>query len=227
MKNQAMTKQVTRREFSGMVAGAAQQIREHHSRLSELDSAAGDGDHGASMLRVAGCLERTFEPDASGDLKSRFHGAGWSVLDTDGGASSSLLGTFFLGMADGVPEGTTGLDCLGLASAFEAGLRAVGRQTKARPGDKTMMDSLLPAVEAFTAAAQAGKDLETAFQDAAIAAQAGAEATRNLTAHYGRARLLGEKTRGFQDPGATSIALIFAGFHQGLKAKGEVGDARR
>ena len=222
-----MTNQLTKLEFSRMVAAAAEQIRGQHARLSALDSAAGDGDHGASMLRVVGCLEEAFEPEAAGDLKNCFHEVGWRVLGTDGGASSSLLGTFFLGTADGVPEGTMCLDCAGLAAAFEAGLHAVSRQTKAKPGDKTMMDSLSPAVEALTAAAQAGKQIGAALQDAAAAAKAGAEATKNLTARYGRARLLGDKTRGFQDPGATSIALIFEGFHQGLTTKGEVRDARR
>ena len=93
-------------------------------------------------------------------------------------------------------------------SSLEAGLRAVSRQTKARPGDKTMMDALTPAVAAAGAAAGAGKTIPNAMEDAASAARLGAESTRDLVARYGRARSLGERTRGHPDAGATSIALI-------------------
>jgi dihydroxyacetone kinase-like protein len=110
--------------------------------------------------------------------------------------------------------------------AFESGLSAVRKQTKAQPGDKTMMDALIPGVETLLMAARAGKGIAKAFEEAAHAANAGAEATKNVTARYGRARFLGEKTRGHQDPGATSIALLFEGLYHGLlEPKGEAGNA--
>jgi dihydroxyacetone kinase-like protein len=148
------------------------------------------------------------------------------LLGADGGASSSLLGTFFLGMAEGTAANVASLDCRDLSAAFESGLNAVRQQTKAQPGDKTMMDALVPAVVTFTVAAQTGKGMEAALEEAANAAKAGAETTKNFTARYGRARLLGEKTRGHLDPGASSIALLFEGFHHGLREpKGDVGNA--
>jgi dihydroxyacetone kinase-like protein len=221
-----MTDRLTRAQLLQMIAGAAARIREQHAWLSQLDSAAGDGDHGTAMLRIADRLEKAMASGPPGCFKTCFRQAGWDVLDADGGASSSLLGTFFLGMRDGIPEKVSSLDCRELSVAIEAGLLAVRKQTPAQIGDKTMMDALIPAVEAFTAAAQEGKDLERSLQDAAHAAKAGAEATTNLTARYGRARLLGEKTRGHRDPGATSIALLFEGFYSGLVgSKGEGGDA--
>ena len=103
-----------------------------------------------------------------------------------------------------------------LARSLEAGLRAVARQTKARPGDKTMMDALTPAVAAATAAARAGKTIPEALEEAAHAARTGAESTRDLVARFGRARSLGERTRGYPDAGATSISLIFKGFKEGF-----------
>jgi dihydroxyacetone kinase-like protein len=106
--------------------------------------------------------------------------------------------------------------CAQLAASFEAGLRALGKQTKARRGDKTMMDALVPAIEAFRAAALAGKTVAEAMEDAAEAARQGAEATKDMIASYGRAKFLGEKTRGSPDAGATSIALLFRGFSLGL-----------
>jgi dihydroxyacetone kinase-like protein len=95
----------------------------------------------------------------------------------------------------------------------------VRRQTKAKAGDKTMMDALMPAIEEFGREAQAGQGMEEAMGKAAAAAKAGAEATKEMTATFGRARFLREKTRGYPDPGATSVALIFDGFHKGLAEK--------
>jgi dihydroxyacetone kinase len=80
-----------------------------------------------------------------------------------------------------------------------------------------MMDALVPAVAAVTAAAAVGKSIPEALDDAALAAQLGAEATKDLVARYGRARSLGERTRGYPDAGATSVALLFRGFSAGLR----------
>ena len=117
------------------------------------------------------------------------------------------------------------MNCNQLAQSLQSGLRAVSRQTKARPGDKTMMDALIPAVEAVCAAAGAGKTIPEALDDAALAAKLGAESTQHLVARYGRARSLGERTRGYPDAGATTIALIFRGFREGLE-EGRGSDGR-
>jgi dihydroxyacetone kinase-like protein len=220
-----MTERIDSRQFACMIAAAAARIREEHAELSRLDSAAGDGDHGSTMLRSVEALEKTFAAGCDRSLPEALHEAGWNVMGVDGGASSALLGTWFLGMADAPAEGGT-FCCRELGSAFEAGLAALRKQTKAQPGDKTMMDALVPAVSAFRAAADAGESTVKALQEAARAAKAGAQSTANLVARYGRAKLLGEKTRGFQDPGATSIALLFEGFYTGLAgSKGEAGNA--
>ena len=221
-----MTDRLSRTGLSRMFAGAAAQIRQHHGWLSELDSVAGDGDHGTAMLR---CVEKMEKAAASGPdtcLRSCFEKTAWAVFDADGGASSSLLGTFFLGMRDSISANIASLDYRELSAAFESGLQAIRKQTSAQVGDKTMMDALVPAVESFSAMAPATKEIEDALASAAQAAQAGVEATKNLIARQGRARLLGEKTRGHPDPGATSIALIFKGFCEGLRGpKGEPGNA--
>ena len=210
-----MTRQVNSEDIGRMMKAAAALIRAEQKQLSELDSVAGDGDHGATMLRVVGCLERVFVLNPSADLKQSFRQAGWDVMGADGGASTSLLGVFFVGMSDGLPDPCISLDCGGLADAFRSGLAAVQRQTKAQIGDKTMIDALTPALSALNAAAQSGEDVGGAMKKAADAARSGAEATSNMIARYGRARLLGEKTLGHQDAGATSVALMFAGFARG------------
>ena len=221
-----MNGRITRDDLAHMITGAAASIRAQHARLSQLDCAAGDGDHGATMLRVVESLEKTFAPGGPEDLKTCLRDAGWSVMGVDGGASSSLFGTFFGGMADAVACEAP-LSPNELATVFEAGLAAVRKQTKAAPGDKTMMDALVPAIETLRASADAGKTATEALRDAADAARTGAEATRKLIAKYGRAKFLGAKTLGHDDPGATSVSLMFAGFCSGLgESKGESGNAR-
>ncbi len=191
-----------------MFAHAASRLRSQHQHLTELDSIGGDGDHGTTMLRAAEQMEYPLGGEC---LKDYLKAIGWRVLEVDGGASSSLLGTFFTGLGD-IELAGDAMDLKQVGEAFQAGLRAVSRQTKARPGDKTMMDALVPAVEAIGAAAS----LAQAFDNAAAAAQSGANATRDMVARYGRARSMGERTRGYPDAGATSIALIFDGFKEGL-----------
>ncbi|MGC2403951.1 MAG: dihydroxyacetone kinase subunit L [Acidobacteriaceae bacterium] len=198
---------------------AAASLRREHRRLTELDSFGGDGDHGTTMLRAAEQMEAWPENAAAETLPALLRAAGWRVLGVDGGASSSLLGTFFLGMGDVEVPGDS-MSSTEFAQSLQAGLRAVCRQTKAQPGDKTMMDALEPAVAAASAAAQDGESISGMLQATAAAAQAGAESTRHLIARFGRARSLGERTRGHPDAGATSIALIFAGFLEGVSDGG-------
>jgi dihydroxyacetone kinase-like protein len=99
---------------------------------------------------------------------------------------------------------------------FEAGLAGVRRQSKAQIGDKTMMDALLPAVDVIRKAADEGKSTEEALLKAAEAAEKGAVSTMEFKARFGRAKNLGDRTIGHQDPGATSMALILRGFSEGV-----------
>jgi len=209
-----------------MITAAASRIRERHTWLSQLDCTAGDGDHGSTMLRTMSRLEKVFTADASADFKDTFSEAGWSVMRADGGASSSLLGAFFLGIGEATAAGISSWTCDDLAAALQAGLAAVQVQTKARPGDKTLMDALVPAVETLTEASRMGGDVGQALTESARAAKLGADATKGMTARFGRARLLGERTRGSEDPGAASIALIFDGFAHGIsESKGDADNA--
>jgi dihydroxyacetone kinase-like protein len=202
-----------------MFAEAAKRIRQEHAHLSRLDSIGGDGDHGTTMLRAVEKLEEAMNEGGEKALNVCLKDAGWLVLGVDGGASSAILGTFIAGMGDA--ELGRESDCKHLAASFAAGLGAVARQTKAKPGDKTMMDALQPAVEAFDAAARADKSVEEAMRDAAAAAQRGADTTKDMIARFGRAKFLGERTRGTPDAGATSIALLFRGFSAALTQEEE------
>jgi len=216
----AMRHRVTTNDFARMIAAAASRILQEQAELSALDSVAGDGDHGTTMRRAVEQLEQVTSLPQSKDFKTIFEEAGWAVLRIDGGASSLLFGSFFLGMADAEIQGES-FDCREFALALECGLKAVCRQTEARPGDKTIMDALMPAVEAFREAADDGETISHAFADAARAARRGAESTKNLVARFGRGKLIGRKTLGFNDPGATSVALLLEGFCGGLAASKE------
>jgi dihydroxyacetone kinase-like protein len=193
-----------------MFAEAAGLIQREQETLSQLDSIGGDGDHGTTMLRTMEKLDEALSRNQSVTLNACLKDAGWNVLGVDGGASSAILGTFIAGMGD--VEIGQDCDCQRLAESLLAGLFAVFRQTNAKPGDKTMIDALEPAVRAFAAAANSNLPIGSAMDCAAQAAQKGAEDTTDMIARFGRAKFLGERTRGWPDAGATSIALLFRGF---------------
>jgi len=198
-----------------MMAGAIERVRSGSAFLSELDSACGDGDHGTTMRRAMGLLEKALAEKEEESLRALIDRLAWTLLGVDGGATGPLLGSFFMGMAEAA-GGQSELDCAALASVLEAGLASVQRQTKAQVGDKTMIDALVPAVKALRAGADAGKTLANSLRDAAEAARNGAASTKNMIAKFGKARFSGERTLGHQDAGATSVAMIFEGFCEGI-----------
>ena len=200
-----------------MLSAAAEQIRANKDRLSKLDSFGGDGDHGMTMARGMGLIEQAAAADGSGTLEGLLTGVSWAIMGVDGGATGPLLGMLFLGMSEAV-GGKDALDAVSVATMFEAGLAGLQKHTKAQPGDKTMMDALVPAVEALRQAADQGADVATALARAAEAADRGAQATTDMQARFGRARNLGEASKGHPDPGATSMALLFQSFAQAVRS---------
>jgi dihydroxyacetone kinase-like protein len=211
-----MSTLVGKPEFIAMLIGAIAKVRDGSDYLSQLDSAGGDGDHGITMRRAMGEIEKTLAANQEASLRDLLSQVGWTLLGIDGGATGPLLGSFFMGVAEEVGERQR-LDVAGLAGAFEAGVAQVRKQSKAQIGDKTMIDALLPAVEALRGGVNAGKDVEQSLLEAAEAAGRGADATKNFVAKFGKARFSGERTLGHPDPGATSMAMIFAGFCEGMK----------
>ena len=186
----------------------ARRVHEQRDRLTELDAAIGDADHGSNLDRglvaVVAALDANPVPDAAALLKL----VGMTLVSTVGGASGALYGTLFLRMAGAVPAGAGPLDAAGFAVALRAGLGGVVARGKAVAGDKTMFDALDPACTALDAAVAAG--LGPALAGAAAAADAGRDATIPMPARKGRASYLGERSIGHQDPGATSAALLVA-----------------
>jgi dihydroxyacetone kinase-like protein len=211
-------KAVGLKELTWMIEGAINKIREQHSFLSQLDSASGDGDHGTTMLRAVNQMEKTMTERSSEDLKNMLGNIGWTLLGIDGGATGPLLGSFFTGMSESV-AGKELLDAEAFTAMFEAGLNSLKEQTKAAVGDRSLMDALIPGVAALRVAAQGKKDIIEMLREGAAAAMEGALSTRNLRARVGRAKYLGDRVIGHQDPGATSISLMFQGFYEGVSKK--------
>ncbi|MGI5372007.1 dihydroxyacetone kinase subunit DhaL [Streptomyces iakyrus] len=182
-----------------MTATAASVDREAE-RLTALDSPIGDADHGSNLQRgftaVVAALEKE-APDTPGGVLTL---AGRRLISTVGGASGPLYGTLL--RRTGKALGDAGeVSAEQLAEAFRAGVDAVMTLGGAAPGDKTMIDALVPAVDA----------LGDSFAAARTAAEEGAVATTPLQARKGRASYVGERSIGHQDPGATSSALLIAG----------------
>ncbi len=167
---------------------------ENKERLTELDSAIGDADHGINMDRGFTAVKADLAAAAPADIRGILQKVATVLIKTVGGASGPLYGTFFLRGAGAAAD--AGLDVLAF---LEAGVEGVRQRGKAEPGDKTMLDALLPALDAMRAG-----DLEAA----AAAAETGMLATIPMQARKGRASYLGARSVGHQDPGATSAWLL-------------------
>jgi phosphoenolpyruvate---glycerone phosphotransferase subunit DhaL len=186
------------RAFNDAVAANAEQ-------LTALDSAIGDADHGANMRRGMAAVVGKLDEGAA--LSAVFKTTGMTLVSTVGGASGPLYGTLFLRMGTAAKDADA-LDAAGFAAALRAGLEGVVARGKAAPGDKTMLDALVPAVDALDAAVGDGRSLGEGLRAAVSAAEQGRDATVPLVARKGRASYLGERSAGHQDPGATSVTLL-------------------
>ncbi|MFZ5810027.1 MAG: dihydroxyacetone kinase subunit DhaL [Chloroflexota bacterium] len=198
---------LTAKDVLDWITACAQVIAENREWLIELDAAIGDADHGANMDRgFKAVLAKLPELDGK-DIGTILKTVGMTLVSTVGGAGGPLYGTFFLqaGMKMSAKMELTPEDWL---SALEAGVQGVQQRGKAVPGDKTMLDALLPAVEALRQSLAEGLPFDQALLRCSEAAEKGMKDTIPLVARKGRASYLGERSAGHQDPGATSSYLI-------------------
>jgi len=175
--------------------------------LSELDGAIGDGDHGVNMAKCFREVKKKLPEIQGKDFEGIIKAVGMVVLNSVGGAMGALYGTFFLRLAR-ASAGKTELSLGDLVQMFQAAEKGILEIGKATPGDKTLVDTLSPAVRALEKAADEHGSLEDALREFESAAKAGMESTKDMIAKMGRASRLGERTRGHQDAGATSCYLI-------------------
>jgi dihydroxyacetone kinase-like protein len=194
-------------QLSAWIREFAKVIAEQAQHLTELDAAIGDADHGINMDRGMTAVVAKLDDESPADIAGLCKLVAMTLISSVGGASGTLYGTFFLWMAGTVRPGEM-LDVPVVVSAFRAGIQGVTHRGRAEPGDKTMLDSLMPAVDALDDALRGGADLPSALHLAAAAGAAGRDATAPIIARKGRASYLGERSVGHIDPGAASAALL-------------------
>ena len=200
---------MTTRQLRVSVIAAADAIEASRDELCRLDAGAGDGDHGVTMALAARPVRQTLTdaPDATGaELVTKLGMAMGSV----GGAIGPIYATGLLAIAATIRALPPG-EPLTVAQMFvcaEAAESAIARLGNAKPGDKTILDALDPAVDALRGATTSDAGLDAALSAAAAAAREGARSTSSMVASVGRASRLGERSRGLADPGASSFALI-------------------
>jgi len=182
----------------------AGEMAEHREELVMLDTAIGDGDHGTNMNRGMTKAMEKLEASEQADPGAVLKTVAMALVSSVGGAAGPLYGTLFLQMGNAL-AGQSEVDLPAYAAAWRKGLEGVQARGKAVAEDKTMVDALIPGVEALESAS----DLDSGLGAAAEAAQGGMKATIPLIARKGRASYLGERSKDHQDPGATSTYYLF------------------
>ena len=203
--------QLTIENFKTMLTTALANIKAREDEFSKLDAVIGDGDHGQAIVTAMSAIVATAEKGT--EFKTMLNDMGFDVMLQVSGSTSTLLGAFFLGMSDHVSG--TQLDAAAVKAMFAGGLANVQKQTKAQKGDKTIMDALVPAVEAIQNCPS--DDIKELMNAGAEAALAGAQSTIELKANFGRARNYGERSIGYMDSGAASWSCMFASFAEAIK----------
>lgn len=186
---------------------------ENKDYLSQIDSRFGDGDHGITIGKIASLMEKSIEGWEDDDMETFIEDLGDNTMEIGGGSAGPLYGTMIGGLS-GPLEGNRPIDAKILKEMFTECLSAMEDITTAGIGDKTMMDALIPAVDA---AQKADDDIMAILKAAKEAAVRGAKESEQYISRYGRARSYKEQTIGTPDAGAVSTSLFFAGLYDGLK----------
>jgi phosphoenolpyruvate---glycerone phosphotransferase subunit DhaL len=200
---------ITLAQFRSWLLVYADRIIAEEAYLTQLDAAIGDADHGANMVRgLTRVGERLADPGIQcDDIGTLLRTVAMTLISSVGGAAGPLFGAFFLRAAQAGGSATT-VALPDLANMFRQGLEGMQQRGKAQAEDKTMVDTLIPAVEALEQQAAAGADIAQALEAARRAAAGGMAHTIGIQAHKGRASYLGARSIGHQDPGATSTFFL-------------------
>ena len=191
--------------LSTWLKSTAAEFEARIDELDGLDAAIGDGDHGTNMARGMATAS-TIVPSPDTTTRQYLNQVGMALVSSVGGASGPLYGTFFLRVGQLWQSPHT---VSSIWQALKAGRDGIASRGRAKVGDKTMLDALCPAVDVLEhAALERDEEPSTSLARAAAAAQAGAEATRDMLARRGRAAYYGERSIGHVDPGAVSMAMI-------------------
>ncbi len=189
-------------------------VRENAATLSQIDGAIGDGDHGINMSKGFGMAAERLA-DGTGSLSAGLAEIGTVLLTEIGGAMGPLYGTFFRSLAR-ESRGAEEIDARLFEAMLKKAMDGVVSVGNARVGDKTMVDTLAPAVEAFSTSVHKGQGFADALRAMVKAAEEGKDSTRDLVSRLGRSSRLGERSRGILDAGAVSCWLILTAMGQSI-----------
>ncbi|SDB22802.1 MULTISPECIES: dihydroxyacetone kinase subunit DhaL [unclassified Butyrivibrio] len=182
-----------------------EKIIENKDFLTDLDREIGDADHGVNMARgFQGVIEKVAQDDP--DIGAVLKKTGMTLLSTVGGASGPLYGTAYMEAAK-VFAGKNEVTAEDFLAGLDAAIAGIQKRGKAEKGEKTMLDALIPARDAYASALEGGADIKSALDAACKAANEGIEFTKTIAATKGRASYLGDRSIGHQDPGATSATM--------------------
>ena len=187
-----------------MLVAMCDAIIDNVDLLTKADQAIGDGDHGVGMRRGFKAAKQAVEAAEPGSVGDLFKAGGSAIIATSGGASGVIFGLFLRAPAKQLPGQT--LDAAGYASWLAAAAAQIQARGNAKPGDKTMVDAIVPASEAAQAAVGAG--LLAVAQASAAGAHKGKDDTVEMIASFGKAKALGERAKGHPDPGALSTTIL-------------------
>ncbi len=202
--------------FMKVIKDLAAMAEEQRDYLTKLDSNIGDADHGINLTIGFRAVTKSLPEWEDENLSSLFKKVGMTLLGKVGGAAGPLYGGFFMKFGEPAVDKDE-VTFAEFAEMLKKGVELVETRGKAVVGDKTMVDTLRPALDALFAAVEAGKEPLEAFKACVDAAEKGRDSTIPLVARKGRALRLGERAIGHLDPGATSSHLILSIFFENLK----------
>jgi len=191
-------------------------IQDNKQYLSDLDGMVGDGDHGVNMNKGA-TLTAAALAQEPGNLAHSLEVLSQTLMGSVGGAMGPLYGMFFQGMAEAC-EGKDSIDLVVFEEMLKSGEAGIRSISEAKLGDKTMMDTLIPAVAAYSEAVALGKSFVESLGAMRNAAAAGRDSTKDLVAKVGRSSRLGERSRGVLDAGAVSLCLILDSMAESIES---------
>ncbi len=198
-----------------IVLTIADRIIENRAYLSEIDGKIGDGDHGVNMAKGFNMAAERLKGHGL-SLAASLDTLGTVLMTEIGGSMGPLYGVMFIEFAEKI-EGVENIDAAAFSRMLHAGLEGIQSIGSAKVGDKTLLDTLVPAVEAFDAATASGKPFAQALDALVQAAEKGRDSTIDLVAKIGRASRLGARSLGVLDAGATSCAIILKELAHGAR----------
>lgn len=189
-------------------------VQDNKAYLGEVDGLIGDGDHGMNMNKGFSVFEQRFA-DKDFSFTEGLDELGMILLNEIGGSMGPIYGTIFMDMAEAGEE-LEDISVADFGNMLAAGLAGLQGIVEAKVGDKTLVDTLSPAVDAVKAAHEAGEDYKEALVEMSAAAEAGRDSTKDMVARFGRSSRLGERSRGVLDAGAASCCIILKAMAEGI-----------